>query len=50
LDRCRAVGGVFAALWHNNTLLDSAYRSGFVNLLNVCYGARSYDWREDAWT
>ena len=48
-DRCRAVGGVFGVIWHNNTLLDPPYRSAYLNLLGACLGADSYDWRADNW-
>jgi hypothetical protein len=44
VDRCRLVGGVFTMLWHNNTLLDPAYRSLYGSLLEQLSGAESYDW------
>lgn len=36
LGRCRAVGGVFTTLWHNNNLLDRHYRSVFREVLERC--------------
>ncbi len=49
LQTCKAVGGVFAALWHNNTLLDPAYRAIYLGMLNACSGARSYGWPQESW-
>jgi hypothetical protein len=49
MQRCKAVGGVFAALWHNNTLLDPLYRSAYLNMLNACAGVNNYEWRQDNW-
>lgn len=36
LGRCRAVGGVFTILWHNNNLLDRHHRSVFCEVLECC--------------
>jgi hypothetical protein len=49
LDRCREVGGVFSVVWHNNTLLDPAYRAAYLNLLDTCSEVEHYDWRTDNW-
>jgi hypothetical protein len=49
LDRCRAVGGVFCTLWHNDALLDPAYYAVYLKLLSLCAGLDNYDWRNDDW-
>lgn len=49
LTRCRAVGGVFSTLWHNDALLDPAYRAVYLELLSMCSGLENYDWRADDW-
>jgi hypothetical protein len=45
LDRCRAVGGVFTMVWHNNTLLEPNYRSLYMKLLHILEGAESCVWK-----
>ena len=49
LARCRAVGGVFSTLWHNDALLDPAYRAVYLELLSMCSGLENYDWCADDW-
>jgi hypothetical protein len=43
--RCKTVGGVFALVWHNTTMLHSAHAATYRNLLEVLEGSDSYDWR-----
>ncbi len=45
--RCRAVGGVFTMVWHNNSLLEPRYRSLYMKLLHVIDGAEPFDWRRE---
>jgi hypothetical protein len=48
LNRCRAVGGVFTLVWHNNHLLDATYRSLYLRLLNLIGSSASYAWKAEA--
>jgi hypothetical protein len=48
LNRCRAVGGVFTLVWHNNHLLDPQYRSLYVRLLNLVESGVPYSWKAEA--
>lgn len=43
--RCKAVGGVFALVWHNTTMLHSARAATYRDLLKVLEGSDNYDWR-----
>jgi hypothetical protein len=45
LERCRAVGGVFTMLWHNEALLDPVYGDLYSRLLKCLSGAARFDWR-----
>jgi Family of unknown function (DUF7033) len=47
IARCRAVGGVFTMVWHNNTLLESKYRSLYMKLLKMIEGAEPFDWKSE---
>lgn len=48
VDHCRAVGGVFTAVWHNNVILDPKYRRVYGALLSALEGADGFDWRSEA--
>ena len=45
VEKCRAVGGVFTMLWHNEALFDSAYGDLYSRLLERLSGAARFDWR-----
>lgn len=45
--RCRAVGGVFTIVWHNNTLLEPKYRSLYMKILRELDGAETLDWKRE---
>jgi hypothetical protein len=47
IERCRAVGGVFTLVWHNNNLLDPNYRSLYLKLLPLLVDGERYDWAHD---
>jgi hypothetical protein len=47
LARCRAVGGVFTLVWHNNNLLDPKYKSLYLKLLPLFVDGERYDWARD---
>lgn len=47
LARCRAVGGVFTLVWHNNNLLDPQFNPLYLKLLPLFAGGRKYDWAAD---
>jgi hypothetical protein len=48
IDRCRAVGGVFTLVWHNNHLLDPKYRSLYMRILGLLESSSPYDWKAEA--
>jgi len=48
LARCRAVGGVFTILWHNDAFLDPYYRSVYLGLLEHLQGIDNYNWQSEA--
>jgi hypothetical protein len=48
LNRCRAVGGVFTMVWHNNHLLDPRYHSLYIRLLSLLEPGTPYAWRAEA--
>ncbi|MBZ5641192.1 MAG: polysaccharide deacetylase family protein [Acidobacteriia bacterium] len=48
VTRCRAAGGVFTVLWHNNTFLESNYRETYLDLLKHLEGGDTYDWHSDS--
>jgi hypothetical protein len=48
LNRCRAVGGVFTLVWHNNHLLDPKYRSLYIRLLDLLGTSNRYAWKAEA--
>jgi hypothetical protein len=50
VERCRAVGGVFTMVWHNNTLLEPKYRSLYLKILKILEGAESFDWRQNGFS
>lgn len=43
-QRCKAVGGVFTLLWHNNNLIDRPYASLYERVLQALPAAGRYDW------
>jgi hypothetical protein len=45
VKKCRAVGGVFTLLWHNEALLDPVYRDLYSRLLEHLSGSARFDWR-----
>jgi hypothetical protein len=47
IERCRMVGGVFAFLWHNDSLLNFESRLLYEDLLRYLKGAKTYDWKTD---
>jgi len=47
IDRCRLVGGVFALLWHNSTLLYPAYGDTYDRLLEMMAGCERFDWQKE---
>lgn len=47
LNRCRAVGGVFTLVWHNNNLLDPIYRSLYLGLLPLLQQGEKYNWKSE---
>jgi Family of unknown function (DUF7033) len=47
ISRCRAVGGVFTMVWHNNTLLEPQYRSLYIKLLKIIEGSDRFDWKSE---
>jgi hypothetical protein len=47
LARCKAVGGVFTLLWHNDSFLEPAYREIYLCLLKTLSGAENYNWQAD---
>jgi hypothetical protein len=46
VNRCRLVGGVFALLWHNSTLLYPAYGDTYDRVLEMVSGCRRFDWQK----
>lgn len=50
VNRCRAVGGVFTMVWHNNTLLEPKYRSLYPKILKILDTAEPFDWRQSAFS
>jgi hypothetical protein len=47
LARCRAVGGVFTLLWHNDRLLVPELRWLYEQLLAALEGPETYDWKSE---
>lgn len=47
VNRCRAVGGVFTIVWHNNTLLEPKYRSLYLKILRELDGATPLEWKRE---
>jgi hypothetical protein len=47
VSRCRAVGGVFTMVWHNNYHLDPRYRSAYTRLLNLFDSSQRFDWQSE---
>lgn len=47
LAHCKRVGGVFTVLWHNDSFLEPAYRSVYLDLLQTLSGIENYDWHSD---
>lgn len=45
IERCRAVGGVFTMLWHNEAPLDPLYGDVYLRLLERLSGSARFDWR-----
>jgi hypothetical protein len=45
VKKCRAVGGVFTMLWHNEALLDPVYGDLYSRLLEHLSGSGRFDWR-----
>jgi hypothetical protein len=44
-EKCRAVGGVFTMLWHNEALFEPVYGDLYARLLERLSGAARFDWR-----
>jgi hypothetical protein len=44
VERCRAVGGVFTMLWHNEALIDPAYGDLYLRLLRELANSARFDW------
>jgi hypothetical protein len=44
MERCRAVGGVFTMLWHNEALIDPAYGDLYLRLLRELANSARFDW------
>jgi hypothetical protein len=47
LERCKAAGGVFTVLWHNDKVIERPYAALYRRILNLLAGLRGYDWRAD---
>ena len=47
VKRCRAVGGVFTMLWHNDAFLDPLYRDVYLSLLGTLAGIENYNWQSE---
>jgi hypothetical protein len=45
--RCRAVGGVFTLVWHNNHLLDPEFKSLYLKILPLLVDGEKYDWARE---
>jgi hypothetical protein len=45
--RCRAVGGVFTLLWHNNHLLQRELKELYLKILPLLVGGERYDWTRE---
>lgn len=45
VEKCRAVGGVFTMLWHNEALVDPVYGDLYRRLLEHLAGSARFDWR-----
>ena len=45
IEKCRAVGGVFTMLWHNDALFDPVYGDLYSRLLEHLSGSARFDWR-----
>lgn len=45
--RCRAVGGVFTLVWHNNHLLDPEFNSLYLRILPLLVDGERYDWTRE---
>lgn len=43
VERCRAVGGVFTLLWHNDTMIDPQFSDVLRQLLDTLVGTLKYD-------
>ena len=52
MARCRAVGGVFTMVWHNNHLLHPQFKELYLKILPLLVEGERYDWtreyREDS--
>jgi hypothetical protein len=46
LRKCRAVGGVFTLLWHNNSL-GRPYSAYYPRIFDALAGIENYDWRNE---
>ncbi len=47
VETCKTVGGVFAFLWHNDSLLVADSKWVYEQLLSVVSGTSSYDWHSE---
>jgi hypothetical protein len=45
--RCRAVGGVFTLVWHNNHLLDPEFKALYLRILPLLVDGERYDWTRE---
>jgi hypothetical protein len=48
VERCRAVGGVFTILWHNDSFLNPVYRDVYLGLLEHLTDIENYDWQSES--
>jgi hypothetical protein len=45
--RCRAVGGVFTLVWHNNHLLHPEFKALYLKILPLLVDGERYDWTRE---
>lgn len=47
VQRCEDVGGVFALLWHNSSVIEHPYAAIYPKILDLFHSRHRYDWRFD---